>query len=1250
MFEGFNVATWDLRLMSVTDEAEKLYQSTDLVPRDVRFKTFIIVPGVKESPWFTNIEDIIYKYDSTSTNWRPWNKQLSKGDEADFLSWLSRHTCRISGYTRAYMRFHLLLTCFPWLADTEIYKRFIYYWRKVSRDFTVEPFVEGRKGDTVVNCDDWGVTQRFVLTLRCMTLLTDVYYNKNKRLISPELITETWQFLMFDPQVNGKKIKGWKTLFVQNAFAMSQSGSILRWRSVDLEAADLVPKTLDLSAGVYDIDAADIAAQEAEMLKAGLPILSSTLRMLIFGELNQETIALLSVMVFWDALIGVYRGDTAKIFRKNLLENGIQAKGKSVDEIQKEIRELKNNIETTGMTPEEIDTLQSALRNDPPPLQQSLLGDEIFEFYKQFAEETEWDSAFEVRLKAPTSLTTRSAGMMHPESGTVTYQVGDEEVEMIAVFSDKTTAYYANYLTPYGEDSFKYQFTSRDVGLMFVRVVEGYKEDRAIEAGKPCQHMLSAAWVTKLMHYQERFHMDLFGKLLEVFTLGADTGRVMTDHRYPMYMTSYPERYLQFMMDFSLYDISQKFMSTDGHAIAGFLAGCMDMREMDFTPVGTTAAYVKFANMGELYKKVVYKYYQAQYSVKSDGKGNSYSFLLDMMASGRYDTLAQNNVVTYAFLKSVLSNLGKYEPVKDSALQWVEILDFNYLRIQGDDSLMGATIRQTLDRKQWAEIVYNFKDMLEQVAAVTGMTMARQKTVMRSGFFEFLKKMAVYGYLIPRSLQVSPDDSENVDRFIDPVSRMVSRLAVWREWVFRGGSYGTAIRNILFEWDVSRIVLDTKTGAKVALPFELLYVPKRYGGVGMLPWNFLDANTDFLIMSPYYYPYPEETRRRMNALVMAYQRVTTVDTVAAIAEGLENYFRDESPTGAYHYSSLDASRLQTSESAIAQLKRRGIEVKKPYRRSRIDALHAAVLDSAKTKKAKSSDKIVNTARLNIEYLKIINSQEEIIGMETLFPFIGELQILSRDKVPAPHSSMNTMDREGEEDWMFEPLDLKANPVAGFDDILASWTLDIGTSSVNGELGTQALKVMRRLYDGIFPTRYRPEQIARDLLNSGIYAGVDITAYLVGCGANPSIAMQVGNALHNRLAQLKSLSDLTMYSVAGEGFTDNSMLNVRRFVDLPQPEPRGEALQLMLSIGYQMSRADRLYNADGTYHRRRRYELGISQSFVRENYSVLTGQSTSTDFSSLNFVGSCSQFSKVSNYGVDSDVAWQTMYGMKHDDD
>jgi hypothetical protein len=645
----------------------------------------------------------------------------------------------------------------------------------------------------------------------------------------------------------------------------------------------------------------------------------------------------------------------------------------------------------------------------------------------------------------------------------------------------------------------------------------------------------------------------------------------------------------------------------------------------------------------------MFKYYQSQYSQKADGKGNQNSYLLDMMASGRYDTLAQNNVVTFSFLKAVMEHLGDYTPMEDSHFMWIDLLGFNYMRVQGDDSLMTAAVRRTLTRKQWSEVVYNFKDMLEKMAAITGMKMARAKTIMRGGWMEFLKKMAVYGYLIPRFLQISPDDSENVDRYLDPVSRMVSRLAVWREWVFRGGSYDVAIKNILFEWNLTRAVIDTKTAKKVLLPYELLYVPKRYGGVGMLPWNFLDSNTDFLIMSPYYYPWEAETRRRMNAIVMAYQRVTTVDSVKAIADGLEDFFINESPGGAYHYSSLDASRLTASEAAIRVLQSRGYKVQRPYRLSRINDLRDAVRDSSKTKSAKSEDKIINSARLNVEFLKIINSDEEIIEMSSLFPFIGELQIISRDKVPAPKDSTNTMDRTGSEGWEFDPIDVRKNPVAGFDNVLAHWTLDIGTSSINGELGTQALKVMRKLYDGIFPTRYRPEQIARDLLNGGIYAGADITSFLVASGANPAIAMSVGAALHNRLAQLKALSDLTMYSVAGEGFTDNSMRNVRRFVDLPVPEPKGEALQLMLSLGYQMSRADRLYNADGSYHRRRRFQLSISQSFVRENYSVAAGRATSSDFSALNLVGSPAVFSKVANYGGDSERARQLMYGMKHDD-
>jgi hypothetical protein len=516
---------------------------------------------------------------------------------------------------------------------------------------------------------------------------------------------------------------------------------------------------------------------------------------------------------------------------------------------------------------------------------------------------------------------------------------------------------------------------------------------------------------------------------------------------------------------------------------------------------------------------------------------------------------------------------------------------------------------------------------------------------------EFLKKMAAYGYIIPRILQMSLSDSERVDRFQSPVARMDARLSEYRERVFRGGDYESSTRMIYAEWNLARAVIDPTVRdpdkAKLFIPFFVIWVPKRYGGVGMLPWNWLDPNQDLLIMHPDYYPFPAEIRRQMNAWVMASQRTELRDSVGAIVKGLTDYFRDSAPKGAYHFENLDAGRLENSIRMEEQLARRNVKVSRPYRQTKLQNLIDAMRDSPKTKKAKTEDKVYNVSAIYRKYLEILDSGEEIQDMSENFPFIQALIIENRTELPrgryiAPGSITV-------EEGPLHPLYLENGPVAGFCDLVSYWTMDIGTSREKASYGVQTLKAIRTLYDGIFSSRYRPEMIAKDLLLSGMYTSGDICAYLVASGADPTKAAAVGRALHGRLAQLKSLSDLTMYSVAGEGVTDNSLPNISRFIDIAHVSNDVAARNLMYSIVYQMSRSDRLTDDSGHYYRRRKYRVSVNQEFVSTRLKTLTGQEASSIFSNVSTIGSDPVFSHVENYGTISYGHHDALRSNKHDE-
>jgi hypothetical protein len=295
-------------------------------------------------------------------------------------------------------------------------------------------------------------------------------------MITPELITETWQFMMLNPQVNASKIKKWKVPFIQNAFAASTSGWRMEWDSVDLRANMLKPKRLRLDYAAWLNDKGTAAKNSSEMVEAGLPILARSMMSIVNGCLNSQNLALLSCFVFWDALMGIYRGDTSHIFRQALMPLGFNASGLSDKEILDNVYSGKKNIDVSDMELSDIARVQHLVRSNPPPLVESDLGRHIEEFFYGFARSTEFPDGKKLRDSVLSYLTTRSAGQAHPGSGVITYKTATgEEVTQVMTFLDKITAWFNSYEAYFSREAFDAQLTVVDIGLMFVRNVQGPK-------------------------------------------------------------------------------------------------------------------------------------------------------------------------------------------------------------------------------------------------------------------------------------------------------------------------------------------------------------------------------------------------------------------------------------------------------------------------------------------------------------------------------------------------------------------------------------------------------------------------------------------------------------------------------------------------------------------------------------------------------------------------------------------------------
>jgi len=334
---------------------------------------------------------------------------------------------------------------------------------------------------------------------------------------------------------------------------------------------------------------------------------------------------------------------------------------------------------------------------------------------------------------------------------------------------------------------------------------------------------------------------------------------------------------------------------------------------------------------------------------------------------------------------------------------------------------------------------------------------------------------------------------------------------------------------VMLDWTLRRVVKlgltqissTVKERLARALPFEILWTPIDMGGVGMLPWTMVDPNVDEMIriwpmhedikviMNRYYHIYKKFKGNRLDKFVSA--------AMPAFEKGYLMY---------KHLTYSNKDRFELSKKAEDQLLLLGGRPDRNayYKKDKIE-IYESLMASPKTAEIRRMEIKDKYRFIMEEYVKDINC-EDYIEQGKFFKIV-EGEILSNR--------------------------LQLCPIGGIQDDLALWIMQLGVSNEtfrSVDLLFRALKEV--INDPYFPSHLsanRPEAIARELLKEKYNSLDAIGAFLMMRGASSEKALSAASVIIQNLDKLMFVTEISQYSLAGEGFTDKSVYNVNRCVTL-----------------------------------------------------------------------------------------------------
>jgi hypothetical protein len=412
-------------------------------------------------------------------------------------------------------------------------------------------------------------------------------------------------------------------------------------------------------------------------------------------------------------------------------------------------------------------------------------------------------------------MTTKSAGTNEP----ITFEVNIHAQTYTIRARDKTFVFLFDSLKFLDRKELARVLTEEDPGRLASRFVPS----RAVRTVfmMPLAYYIWETWLgAPLLNWQGD---------QPFFTITKEIGRFVSDHRFGLIHSSRRDS-LIVLMDYSQFDSNQRANNMRKHIIQ-FVKEFFELHGLD-------ASFGPWENVSEMMETLWSKTYHATFDF-----GGGRTEFTDQVNSGEFMTITINNMTNKANWDDIEGTLWRLH--RELWLKIRQVVEF----YMGDDSMRVLTKPDGWDLESRMVI----RDVLASVSADNGMELSKYKTSMSLYYYEYLKKMVIRGWIIPRLSQIMILTSERSSMTEPPISQMRSYVGLVREYVSRGAHYDFCIAFIHHVWNIRRKVRFVIKGQKAffSLEFGLLWTPGELGGIGLVPGSLMGANADAIMYQLY---------------------------------------------------------------------------------------------------------------------------------------------------------------------------------------------------------------------------------------------------------------------------------------------------------------------------------------------------------------------------------------------------------------
>jgi hypothetical protein len=1002
--------------------------------------------------------------------------------------------------------------------------------------FKSEPVIEKANGKFINKCDDAAFVIRVRLTINCLWW----WAQPSKAVLRP-VIEELWYFLFLDPCGNTLFLKNNKAPLIQTAFCDPASGVFPQWDS-ELSFPRLVRVDKFTVTDEYVLILRKEERAEAIKALKSTGLLNLTTAMLAgfaTAPIDKDNMTAFSFAVFLEALTGYFRSDY--------------------------VRSYQNDVSSVRET--------EAVEN--PPFEPHLR-----KVWRDF-----WMNGFKMpdkrRLYAigMNALTTRSCGEPLDKIPQIKAEIKlkNRTVNMSYAANTKREFGYSDPDLIYSEQRLLESYTTNAPGRVFGRWVPARK-DRKVLGGTTTRHVIEAVYVSQLQHYQAGLRRGAH----EVTPLERDTGRYCTDHATWFRATSAPDTDVRLVMllDFDAYDESERWNN-----VRRIMVDELKLAKAKIEG----ERYEMFGSLSPLEALLVHWYTLKDCVFQIDGGvAGPVQIVLDQLLSGEHGTLIINNATHMAYQDYYIEAMGSEFP-----------FIFDQTSMQGDDEITLWRPINFLIKKpaEQAEIVGRLLDTLEKAASDNSMKISGKKTWARLRAFEYLKKMGMWGYVIPRITQLQLNEKERNARGEPPISRMRSRVGEFREWVMRGGDLIKALTRMHIEWALIRVVKGVGTKDSritVEIPYEAMWAPQGKGGVGALPYNLMDPNVDALIEMNVY---GEPVDSRIAAWVQAsrgssssVEKEIASQLVTQFQKGVELIKKTDDPV-----------RVENSLTAARQLRERYYSYTpgSATYANRHELLVREMIESTPRMQVFRNDaKLDSALQATKEYHALLADPTKITAW----------------KNPLLTNGIGIVEKEAIEDKV------RCAFVAGLDDGVQQWVNQLGTNSATNTAVNEVLRAFKLVTsDPEFPQLRgnQPEQLASTILTAGLLSPDAITLFLLERGGEAIRVAAAAPIISRNLQSALFVRDISNYSTSGDGWTDKSSSRISELVAVDQPSmtvnhPLGRVIH---HIGYLYLRNQPMYSEAGVYLPRRKIQVSLT-NLALTMWQTLTSRTDAAYASSI----------------------------------